>query len=100
MRILIKDARVRAGLTQEQLAEMVGLSRPYITQLEKGQRRLTADMQRDIAAALGISPRELIDFDAPDEAEEAEILNAFRQLSSDGRADFLNMAKMLLDRRK
>src|SRR6185437_10416603 len=40
----LKEGRLRAGLTQKQAAERLGVSQPYLSQLEKGERPVTAEM--------------------------------------------------------
>lgn len=40
----LKEARLRAGLTQHVAAARLGVSQPYYSQLESGARRATADL--------------------------------------------------------
>jgi transcriptional regulator with XRE-family HTH domain len=40
----LREGRLRAGLTQKQAAERLGISQPYLSQLEKGERPVTAEM--------------------------------------------------------
>jgi transcriptional regulator with XRE-family HTH domain len=40
----LKAGRLRAGLTQKQAAERLGVSQPYLSQLEKGERPVTAQL--------------------------------------------------------
>jgi len=37
------ELRMRAGISQQRLAEMLGVSRPTITQIEKGKRKVSVD---------------------------------------------------------
>jgi transcriptional regulator with XRE-family HTH domain len=55
-----KRARLRRGLTQEQLAELMGLDRAYISGLEQGRRNPTAVTLWRIAVALEIRPADLL----------------------------------------
>lgn len=48
---VLRDAR---GLTQAQLAELVGVERTSITNIEKGRQRLGLDLLDKIATALGM----------------------------------------------
>ena len=48
----IKEARTSAGLSQAQLAEMVGVSRNTISSIETGQSCPTAKLARILCIAL------------------------------------------------
>ncbi len=55
----IKAIRQQTGLRASDVAEAIGLSRPYYTQLEGGTRRLSAEHVRKIARVLGVPVAEL-----------------------------------------
>jgi len=55
----IRKLRLKAGLTQEELALKSGLSQGYVNQLESGKRRFTQKSLELIADALSISMIEL-----------------------------------------
>lgn len=57
---LIRQARLKAGITQEELAEKVRLTREYISLLERGKRMPTIAVFIRLARAVGISPADLI----------------------------------------
>lgn len=40
----LKQWRNHRGYTQDRLAEMTGLSKPYVSQLERGDRQYTQDL--------------------------------------------------------
>lgn len=48
------------GLTQQQVADKAGISKPYLSQLESGQRKGTAEVLAGIARALNVSLDELV----------------------------------------
>ena len=48
----IKRIRLERGLTQKQLAEIVGVTSPMITQIERGTRHATMELGKEIADAL------------------------------------------------
>jgi DNA-binding XRE family transcriptional regulator len=48
------------GLTQRQVAEQAGISKPYLSQLESGQRNGTTEVLAAIAKALNVSLDDLI----------------------------------------
>lgn len=51
----IKVWREYRKLTQQQLADMAGISKPYLSQLETGKRTGTTDVLAAIAQALDVS---------------------------------------------
>jgi transcriptional regulator with XRE-family HTH domain len=50
---IIADARARAGLTQQQLAERAGTSQPAVARLERGQGRPSMATVERLAGAAG-----------------------------------------------
>lgn len=57
----IKQARIKNGLTQEELGTMVGMSGVAIMRYEKGQREPKQEILIKIARALGVHLRDLVD---------------------------------------
>ena len=56
----ISRLRRERGLTQEQLAELSGISQQYLSGLERGHRNPSVAMVFSIAAALNVEPAALI----------------------------------------
>lgn len=56
----IAALRERRGLSQAELAKLVGTSQPQIQRLEADQRRLTVGWMRRIARALDVEPADLL----------------------------------------
>ena len=56
----IRVWREHRGLTQQQLAEEVGISKPYLSQLESGKRNGTTEMLKKIGQALHVGLEELV----------------------------------------
>jgi len=56
----VKAARLKAGLSQEQLAERSGFTQQYLSGLECGKRNPTIVSLYEIAQALGTTPIELL----------------------------------------
>ena len=50
----LRDGRQRAGLTQVEAASRLGVSQPYLSQLECGRRRLTARLARALRRLYGL----------------------------------------------
>jgi DNA-binding XRE family transcriptional regulator len=57
----IKVWREFRHLTQQQLADRVGISKPYLSQLETGKRTGTTEVLASIAEALDVSLEQLAD---------------------------------------
>ena len=56
---VLRDSRLKAGLTQAEAAARLGLSQPYLSQLESGRRRLTDEHARAMARLYGLPPTSL-----------------------------------------
>lgn len=59
----LREVRTQAGMTQEQLAESIGTSKAYISQLENGTRNIDTIRQSTMSklcAALNCNPEDLI----------------------------------------
>lgn len=56
----LRRAREGAGLTQEQLSFRAGLSRPYVSMLERELKSPTVDVLFRVCDAVGIRASELI----------------------------------------
>jgi putative transcriptional regulator len=63
METRIKDYRNRLKLTQEKLAEMVGVRRETIIFLEQGKYNPSLKLAHNVAEALGATIEELFIFD-------------------------------------
>lgn len=56
----IRVWREYRGLTQQQVATQAGISKPYLSQLESGQRKGTTQVLAEIAKALSVSLGDLV----------------------------------------
>jgi len=55
----LREQRVSAQLSLRQLAEQAGVSNPYLSQIERGLRRPSAQVLQQLAKALRISAEQL-----------------------------------------
>ena len=55
----LKEQRIAARLSLRQIAEQAGVSNPYLSQIERGLRRPSAEVLEQIAKALRISAEQL-----------------------------------------
>ena len=56
----LRAKRIEAGLTQAQVAERIDRYQSFITDYERGQKRIDAVELVEIAEAIGFDPREAI----------------------------------------
>lgn len=91
----IKSIREHSGLTIEQLADIVGKSKGYVSQLENGKKRLNEDTIDDFSKALNC-PRSLIISDNPDDLKVLPILSRLAEADPDARAKILEYADFVL----
>src|SRR5688500_8517502 len=55
----LREQRAEARLSLRQLSEQAGVSNPYLSQIERGLRRPSAEVLQQIAKALRISAEQL-----------------------------------------
>lgn len=66
----IKELRIQKKLTQEQLAEMIGVGERNLSKIECGNNFVTSVTLSRILTALEVEPSELFNFKHLDEKEE------------------------------
>lgn len=79
----IKEQRKHAGLTQERLAEKLGVSTGYVSQVERGITKISLDLLAAVSSALRCDMGLLVAGSATggNEYLQSEYIEAFRQLS-------------------
>ena len=65
----IKAVRLKRGMSQQELADAIGVTKSTISKYEKGQREPKYNVLRGIAAALGVDWTDLVPAD-----EQCEII--------------------------
>ena len=73
----IRNTRKRLKLKQAQLAAATGTGASYIVQIEAGETNITLKMLVRVAAALSVSPRDLLPLEHADQV--AELLDTTMQ---------------------
>ena len=68
--------RLRAKLTQEQLAHKAGLSNVQISRLERGKSFYSAPSLARLATALSVPPQEIVSEDEIEPSEPPEAIEA------------------------
>src|SRR6266487_227376 len=64
----LKIERVKRGMSQEEFAELLGVHRTFMGQLERGRRGTNMAELPRMARGLGLKPRDLIPEPVEDEA--------------------------------
>lgn len=89
----IRELREAAGLSQNRLAELAGISQTHLRRVELGQAGISVDHLEMICDALKISLKEFFDVDA-DGAQE-EIVAAAAKLSPKRKELLISFLKSL-----
>lgn len=58
---LLRQVRLDASITQDELAERLGRSQSYVSKYERGEQRLDLTELEGICRAVGISLRSFVD---------------------------------------
>lgn len=92
----LKEARKLAGLSQGQVAKMLGLHRPSITEMEAGNRRVSADELARLADIYDVSTAWLLG-DAPEriDSKDPRVELAARELTKLKPDDLDRLLKLL-----
>jgi transcriptional regulator with XRE-family HTH domain len=88
----LKEWRKHRGYTQDRLAEMTGLSKPYVSQLETGKRQYTQELLELFADALRCDPPDLI---IRDPSDPSGIWSIWEQLQPTERNQVVEIAKTI-----
>jgi DNA-binding XRE family transcriptional regulator len=54
---LLRGSRNREGMSQQQLAEICGISRRHISEMENGKRTISKQSAAKLSSALNVDPR-------------------------------------------
>lgn len=79
---IIQAERAKKGLTQEELGSAIGLSRPSVTNLEKGRQGILIHTLFEIADKLGVAVGNLLPDVQIEPAGEREALNVLLKKSA------------------
>lgn len=69
----IRFARTSAGLTLDDLSAKVGRSAPFLSQLENGKKEVSLTLLNQLAGALSVPARDLLNSSPPTRRDELEI---------------------------
>ena len=88
----LREWRKHRGYTQEQFAEMTGLSKPYVSQLERGERQFNQDLLELFAINLRCAPADLL---IRDPSDPEGIWSLWDTLAPTERAQAVNVIKAI-----
>jgi DNA-binding XRE family transcriptional regulator len=93
----IKEFRIQKGLSQEQVAKAIGVSRPTYTAIEAGKQTLDIEEVQKLASLFGTGVEELLSGNIPDIAKYKHMILTYLRMniSKDGRVPKTKLAKML-----
>lgn len=91
----LKDARLRAGLTQQEVADALGVTKAAVCTWESGTSKPRMGKMTEIAEVLGTSVPELMGETAVSDLpwDELELLKRYRACSPANRIRLLNDAQ-------
>ena len=90
----IRELRQARGLKLKELAEMIGISPPHLSEVERGKKNLNNHLLARLADALNVQPSDLIASNP--EPGIDELLSVARSLSEDDRQRLKEFAEFLL----
>jgi DNA-binding XRE family transcriptional regulator len=88
----LKEWRKHRGYTQERLADMIGSSKGYISDLERGERRYNQELLEGLAEALMCEPADLL---MRDPSQPDGIWSIWDQLKPVEQAQVVEIAKTI-----
>lgn len=87
----LREARKYLKLSQEFVAKQMNMSRPTISAIESGQRKVTAEELARFSELYGISPDELMYGRATDDVQVDMFARAFSELSEIDKREIMNL---------
>lgn len=93
----IKELRLEKGLSQEQVAQVIGVSRPTYTAIESGKQKLDVEEAQKLANLFGIDVDTLLSGNIPNLEKYKQMILAYLRMdiSKDGKIPKTKLAKLL-----
>lgn len=95
----IRALRLKAGMSQEELAGLVGCSKMQISGLERGKPKLDLHWMQRVSAPLGVAPADLLlTADNPNAAQdddERRLLELYRATPDSMRPQLLGVSEAM-----
>ena len=87
----LKKAREYLGLTQEDVAKLMGVSRVIITNIEAGIRKVSAEELSRFAKIYGWTMEELLEGNRGENIEMPMFARTFNELSKEDQDEIINL---------
>lgn len=87
----LREARKFLKLSQEFVARQMNLSRPTISAIESGQRKVTAEELAGFSKLYGVSVDELVNGRASDDVQVEMFARAFSELSDMDKKEIMSL---------
>lgn len=87
--------RIKADFSAKELSERIGKSKSYIAKFENGDMGIPAEVLLDAIKVCGTTPEEFFYSNPQDFAENKELFEIIKSLSSENKTALLNLAKKL-----
>jgi transcriptional regulator with XRE-family HTH domain len=99
---LIRELRLKTGLSQRKLSILSGVDRGYINQLEAGKTiTITLDMASRLSKGLGLAPSVFMDLVTTEDADiKAFLVNEFPNLDEEGKDWVRRTLNMVRERQR
>jgi DNA-binding XRE family transcriptional regulator len=93
----LSDVRAKNNWTQEDMAKIIGVSRPTYMALEKGDGSITLDQLSKLADKIGCDPQDIVSENIVDEKKYREVLleTLKHGVDSDGKITKTKLAKLI-----
>ena len=93
----IRNLRIEKKLSQEQIAKVIGVSRPTYTAIEAGKQKLNVEEAQKLAKFFGISVDDLLSGNVPNIRKYKHMILSFLRanLSKDNKVPKTKLAKLL-----
>lgn len=91
----LRNAREHAGLSQGQVAKMLDMHRPTISEIEAGRRKVSADELKEFAKLYDVSVSWLTETESKEQQLDDKVLLAARDLTKLKKDDLDKVLKLL-----
>lgn len=91
----IRDLRKRAGMTQQELATLIGVKQSDLSRMENGEYRVSLSSLVKILSVLDMSVGEFFGEKPSLRNDESNLLDSFRALGNDERRQVLQQVQKL-----